>query len=400
MIHRLASALVLIGLAMPATAVAQSESAQQLRRIFAPPVQTLKKVFNKGDRAEPAQPAASAPAKAPEPPPPVEAAAPAPEADSEAVVANVPDPRPRPAQDDEATGIAETDTEGLPSEAETLAGFVPLSEPVDFDRRFEPVDDPTPEAAPAPVVAEVPAVIAETPAIPPVVPDATVAYAPDDAGVAPPPVIDVPLPKIRSAAAALAAATQLASLPPKGADGPELDCMRSLRMLGLVSVSIDPIRKGQCGIDVPTKVSALDNGAIALTSNAVLSCRAAQSFATFMRDQVEPLARKNLRGSVTGVRVAASYSCRTRNNVPGAKLSEHAHGNAIDISAFEIEGVGWVEVGKGKNASARRFLTDVREAGCGPFTTVLGPGSDGYHKDHFHFDVIRRGKNGTSTYCR
>ncbi|MCB1487682.1 MAG: extensin family protein, partial [Bauldia sp.] len=98
-------------------------------------------------------------------------------------------------------------------------------------------------------------------------------------------------------------------------------------------------------------------------------------------------------------RVAASYSCRTRNNVPGAKLSEHAHGNAIDISAFQVSGVGWVEVGKANTMGKRRFLAAVRKSACGPFTTVLGPGSDGYHEDHLHFDVIRRGKNGSSLYC-
>ena len=61
-------------------------------------------------------------------------------------------------------------------------------------------------------------------------------------------------------------------------------------------------------------------------------------------------------------------------------------------------GVGYL-VG-GKNGIAQNaFLRDVRKAGCGPFTTVLGPGSDSYHSDHFHFDLAQRGKSGRSLYC-
>ena len=34
----------------------------------------------------------------------------------------------------------------------------------------------------------------------------------------------------------------------------------------------------------------------------------------------------------------------------------------------------------------------LRQAACARFTTVLGPGSDGYHENHIHLDVIvRRG---------
>jgi hypothetical protein len=43
-----------------------------------------------------------------------------------------------------------------------------------------------------------------------------------------------------------------------------------------------------------------------------------------------------------------------------------------------------------------RFQRAVRKAACGPFTTVLGPGSDAYHDDHMHFDTKPR----RSPYCR
>jgi hypothetical protein len=80
-------------------------------------------------------------------------------------------------------------------------------------------------------------------------------------------------------------------------------------------------------------------------------------------------------------------------------MSEHAYGNAIDISAFEVSGTGWVEVGHSNGIAAGRFLSAVRKSACGPFTTVLGPGTDSYHREHFHFDLARRGESGHSLYC-
>ena len=100
---------------------------------------------------------------------------------------------------------------------------------------------------------------------------------------------------------------------------------------------------------------------------------------------------------VTVIHVAASYACRRRNNARSGKLSEHARGNAIDMSGFSfarsdavVVGGGWgdgllASIGLSKSGS---FLGDIRKDACSYFTTVLGPGSDRYHGDHFHVDVL------------
>jgi hypothetical protein len=36
------------------------------------------------------------------------------------------------------------------------------------------------------------------------------------------------------------------------------------------------------------------------------------------------------------------------------------------------------------------FLRDVQAAACAQFTTVLAPGSNVYHYDHIHVDLMRR----------
>ena len=213
--------------------------------------------------------------------------------------------------------------------------------------------------------------------------------------------IDV-LPNLRpkiAAASATASLDEERSTAVSGILRPGGSCSKTLTALGVTAVSVDPIRAGSCGIAAPVEVASLGGGAVSLTTKAVVNCDIAATLATFMRDTVDPIARRKLGGSVTDIRIAATYACRTRNSVKGAKLSEHAKGNAVDISAFMVKGE-WIVVG-GKNGLAQNaFLKDVRKAACGPFTTVLGPGSDPYHSDHFHLDLAKRGQSGRSLYCR
>jgi hypothetical protein len=116
---------------------------------------------------------------------------------------------------------------------------------------------------------------------------------------------------------------------------------------------------------------------------------------------VQPTAQRAFGESVVSVDVAASYSCRPRNNQRGAKMSEHGYGNAIDIAAFTLESGRKVTVKDGWRGDKRRApLPDSQVHGdaCGEFNTVLGPNSDAAHRDHFHLDLQNR-RNG-SKYCK
>jgi len=44
-----------------------------------------------------------------------------------------------------------------------------------------------------------------------------------------------------------------------------------------------------------------------------------------------------------------------------------------------------------------KLLRRIYKAACPYFKTTLGPGSDGYHEDHFHFDTSAR---DSGSYCR
>jgi hypothetical protein len=76
-------------------------------------------------------------------------------------------------------------------------------------------------------------------------------------------------------------------------------------------------------------------------------------------------------------------------------MSEHAFGNALDIASFTLSNGAVIEIGPLPPERQARFLMAVRKAACGPFKTVLGPGSDPDHSLHFHLDLEPRRNGGT-----
>jgi hypothetical protein len=195
---------------------------------------------------------------------------------------------------------------------------------------------------------------------------------------------------------------QMAALPPliEPAPAAKSTCGAALAMIGVKALPLAPIAEGGgCGVAQPVAVSSFEDGAVDLTEKAIIDCRLAEKLADWLANTVQPAAKATLGGRVSVMRVAASYDCRNRNGQADAKLSEHAKGNAIDIAAFRVNGE-WFAVGKA-SGDGQRFLSTVRKSACGPFTTVLGPGSDAYHGDHFHLDQAKRRAAGPSKglYC-
>lgn len=157
-----------------------------------------------------------------------------------------------------------------------------------------------------------------------------------------------------------------------------------------------------CGADHPLKVTAVSDGAVELAPAATLACPVIPALDAWLRRAVQPAAERHLGSPIVGLRVAASYHCRTRNRKPGARMSEHGFANAIDISEFKTADGRTITVleGWGDDDAASAFLKAVHKDACTHFTTVIGPDGDIHHRDHIHLDLIRRGNKGFSRYCR
>lgn len=176
----------------------------------------------------------------------------------------------------------------------------------------------------------------------------------------------------------------------------ELACRVRLRRLGVDFEERDRLSDpAGCDVAWPISVSKL-SADIRIQPQAVLSCALAERLSTFAAEQVATRASETMDAPLAGINHASAYVCRSRNG--SGKLSEHAFGRALDIASFAFADGSTVTVGQAKSSAEAKFLLAVRLDACGPFTTVLGPGSDADHADHLHLDLAHRRPG--STFCQ
>jgi hypothetical protein len=130
----------------------------------------------------------------------------------------------------------------------------------------------------------------------------------------------------------------------------------------------------------------------AVSPSATLACPIVSALDRWVTDAVQPAARRWFGSPVVEIKQISAYSCRGMNGQPGAHISEHAFGNALDIAAFTLASGRTVTVRDGWRGMPEEqgFLRDVEAAACEQFTTVLAPGSNSFHYDHIHVDLMRR----------
>lgn len=183
----------------------------------------------------------------------------------------------------------------------------------------------------------------------------------------------------------------------------ELQCLQA----GLVkpSVFVQPRSAingpGACGMDHPFQVMAYAGGAVSVSQKLTLGCPMISRADQWLMEVVQPAAQSHYGSSVTEIR-SGSYSCRPRNNQRGARLSEHSFGNAMDVFSFKFADGREIAVKTGWRGQPdeQQFLRDVFTNSCRYFTTVLGPGADMFHYDHFHLDLARHDPRGLRSICK
>lgn len=156
---------------------------------------------------------------------------------------------------------------------------------------------------------------------------------------------------------------------------------------------------GGCGIDRPLVVKSLGAG-VMLSPIGTMRCQAAVNLARWARDVVTPmLAKAQPAETLAEVNQASTYVCRKRNGAETGKISEHAHGNAIDIAGFTFKSGKTFTIAPREEDSTLNgaFQRSIASAACLYFSTVLDPGSDKAHETHLHLDTMKR--KGGYRYC-
>ena len=133
-------------------------------------------------------------------------------------------------------------------------------------------------------------------------------------------------------------------------------------------------------------------GPVAVKPAATLACPIVSALDRWLTDSVQPASQRWFNSRVVEIKQISAYSCRGMNGNPNAHISEHAFGNALDIAAFTLADGRRITVKDGWRGlpEEQGFLRDVQAAACQRFSTVLAPGSNVYHYDHIHVDLMRR----------
>lgn len=138
-----------------------------------------------------------------------------------------------------------------------------------------------------------------------------------------------------------------------------------------------------------------DEAVLAVTNLTRVGCPLATTFAAWARYGADRAASQILGSPLVRIETFGSYNCR---DVAGtARRSAHASANAIDVSAFVLADGRRVSVASawgGGSSAEKRFLRVVHESACKRFGTVLGPGYNAAHADHFHVEL------GGGGFCR
>ncbi len=176
-------------------------------------------------------------------------------------------------------------------------------------------------------------------------------------------------------------------------------CRALLTQAGVNFGTLPSIGSGACALNDRTSLTgpAVTPLQVPLRPREVAStCAVAAALTLWLRDGVQPAAERHLGQRVVALTHLGTVNCRRIGgggaNDSGAAWSEHATGNAIDISGFILADGSRVSLLDHWDATDGRsaFLRDARDAACELYATTLSPDYNRAHADHLHLDMAAR----------
>ena len=163
-------------------------------------------------------------------------------------------------------------------------------------------------------------------------------------------------------------------------------CRAVFEASGVVPTALPPVGSGACR---RADRMVLEAPGLALRPvRPDATCAVNVALLRWLRHEVQPTARSLLGSEVAGLDHFGTYSCRPIRGNDSGRWSEHATGNAIDISAFRLRDGRQISVLRDWPREGREaeFLRRVRDGACTSFGTVLSPDYNQAHADHLHLD--------------
>jgi hypothetical protein len=179
-------------------------------------------------------------------------------------------------------------------------------------------------------------------------------------------------------------------------------CQTQLRSAGVGFEVLGKITDGRCTVETAVALISVSTpgGKVELPGRPRMLCAFGLKFGRWIGETAAPIIAAHAGAALTAIDTGPGFECRARNGENSGKLSEHARGNAVDVVSFDLADRRRISVGDtGLEEQLALALKGLRTSACGYFTTVLGPGSNEAHKNHFHFDLALHGRSDNYRIC-
>ena len=187
----------------------------------------------------------------------------------------------------------------------------------------------------------------------------------------------------------------------ENAPGRGEQCKATLTAAGASYKWVGVATEGSCTIGTAVELVSVNNGTdtISFRQKPVMACEFAALLARWTSEVAGPVIAGHAGARLQVIATGPGIVCRNRAGGTKTKLSEHAKGNALDITGFRLSDSRSLQIGGELDKPEQLALKALRTSACGYFTTVLGPGSNSAHQHHFHFDHAKRGKSYNYRIC-
>ena len=140
-------------------------------------------------------------------------------------------------------------------------------------------------------------------------------------------------------------------------------CEQLLKGLDIVALPADPMRDGDCGAPSPIELVSIGRKPeVAFSPPVTVTCELAAGLHRWIKQDLQPLARRQLGAPIVRIETMSSYSCRNAYGRTRTKLSEHGRANAIDVRGFLTSNGASAEVLADWGMTAREIRAQVAAA--------------------------------------